>query len=52
MNWWGFIVDGSIELSVLVDDIGYCLSIGRGSGSAAVYPIVDMCEFIGHSVGL
>jgi hypothetical protein len=37
---------------VLVDDIGYGLSIGRGSGSTTVYSVVDVCELVGDSVGL
>jgi hypothetical protein len=37
---------------VLVDDIGYCLGVSCGSGSTAVYSVVDVCELVGHSVGL
>lgn len=46
------VVDGGVELGVLMDDIGYCLSVGRGPGSTAVYSVVNMSELIGDSVGL
>jgi hypothetical protein len=37
---------------VLVDDIGDGLGVGCGTGSTAVYSIVDMRELVGDSVGL
>lgn len=37
---------------MLMDDVGYCLSVGRGSGSTAVYSVVNMSELVGDSVGL
>lgn len=37
---------------MLVHDIGDGLRVGSGSGSAAVYSVVDMRELVGNSVGL
>lgn len=47
----GFIVLDSVHVQVILDDVGYGLSVCGGTGSAAPDGVVDLGELVGNTVG-